>query len=95
MEDSRSQDPTADRERDEQGRLIPTRTDAEVLAAVDECEPAATSEVADELEISRQAADYRLRKLADVGRVQKKKIAASLVWFLADDEMDTISEETR
>jgi DNA-binding Lrp family transcriptional regulator len=67
--------------RDESGRFTPEHTDDEVLAAVRAHEPAATSEVADELDISRQGADHRLRRLRDEGRVTSKKIGASLVWF--------------
>lgn len=55
-------------------------SDDDLLEAVREYDPAATSEVADAVGVTRQAADYRLRRLADEGRVQKKKIGASLVW---------------
>lgn len=71
--------PTA--ERDEQGRFSPEHADADVLAAVRNHNPAATSEVADDLDIARQSADYRLRKLAEEGRVRQKKIGASAVWM--------------
>lgn len=67
-------------ERDEQGRFSPEHADADVLAAVRNHHPAATSEVANDLGIARQSADYRLRKLADEGRVRQKKIGASAVW---------------
>lgn len=72
-------------ERNSKGRFEQQHTDEDVLAAVRAHEPAATSEVADELGIARQSADYRLRKLRDAGRVSSKKIAASLVWFTTDD----------
>jgi DNA-binding Lrp family transcriptional regulator len=71
--------------RNEQGRFEPEHTDADVLAAVDAHAPAATSEVADALGVSRQAADYRLRRLRDEGQVNSKKIGASLVWFTGDE----------
>lgn len=79
-------------DRNHQGRFTPEHTDADVLAAVRAHEPAATSEVADELGIARQSADYRLRKLRDAGRVNSKKIGASLVWFSADAERETETE---
>jgi len=69
------------KDRNRQGRFTPEHTDETFLAAVRAHEPAATSEVADEVGVTRQAADYRLRKLRDAGRVNSKKIAASLVWF--------------
>ena len=68
-------------DRNNEGRFTQQHTDADVVAAVRAHEPAATSEVASELGIARQSADYRLRKLRDSGRVSSKKIGASLVWF--------------
>jgi predicted transcriptional regulator len=73
-------------DRDTHGRFTQRHADAEVLAAVRTHEPAATSEVADELGIVRQSADYRLRRLEEEGRVASKKIAASLVWFITDEK---------
>jgi DNA-binding Lrp family transcriptional regulator len=67
--------------RNQEGRFTPEHTDEEILAAVRAHEPAATSEVADEVGMTRQGADRRLRRLRDEGRVNSKKIAASLVWF--------------
>ncbi|ELY76174.1 winged helix-turn-helix transcriptional regulator [Natrinema pallidum] len=69
-----------DRERNEDGRFEPEHTDEEVFNAVRKHEPAGTKEVADELGIARQSADYRLRRLLDNGRVSKKKVGNSLVW---------------
>lgn len=56
-------------------------SDEELLEAVEENYPAATSEVAEDVGIVRQSADYRLRKLREAARVRSKKIGASLVWF--------------
>lgn len=56
--------------------------------AVREHEPAATSEVAAELGIARQSADYRLRNLREEDRVESKKIGASLVWFVRTESGD-------
>jgi hypothetical protein len=67
--------------RNTDGRFTPEHTDAEILAAVRAHEPAATSEVAGELDMTRQGADRRLRLLRDDGQVNSKKIGASLVWF--------------
>ena len=68
-------------DRNGRGRYRKQHTDNEVLAAVQEHEPAATSEVAAELGIARQSADYRLRNLREEGCIESKKIGASLVWF--------------
>lgn len=72
--------------RDSHGRFRSEHSDDDVIAAVREHTPAATSDVADELGIARQSADYRLRKLADSGRVRRKKIAASLVWSVDEED---------
>lgn len=71
--------------RDSTGRFSPKYDEADILAAVRENEPAATSEVADSVGFARQNADYRLRRLADEGRVRSKKVGASLVWMLTDE----------
>lgn len=83
----------ANEKRDHEGRYTQKKTDSEVLAAVRAHNPAATSEVAEELDMTRQAADYRLRKLRDEGRVNSKKIAKSLVWFPAEDTTDTVASD--
>jgi hypothetical protein len=72
----------AENKRDGSGRFQGDITESDVVAAVRSYDPAATSEVADELGIERQSADYRLRKLRDTGDVCSKKIGASLVWYL-------------
>lgn len=70
------------------GRFTREHTDEEILAAVRAHEPAATREVGDEVGMTRQGADRRLRTLRDAGRVNSKKIGASLVWFPARDGGD-------
>lgn len=73
-----------EKERNERGRFEPEHTDEAVLEAVRKHEPAGTSDIADELGIARQSADYRLRKLLDEGHVVKQKIGNSLVWSVAE-----------
>lgn len=70
--------------RDEDGRFSEKRTDSEVLDAVQSHAPAATSDVADELDVTRQAADYRLRRLQEEDRVANKKIGGALAWKVTD-----------
>jgi predicted transcriptional regulator len=79
--------------RNNRGRYAKHHSDRAVLDAVETHEPAATSEVARELDIARQSADYRLRKLREAGRVSSKKIGASLVWFHVV-EPDTADNDT-
>ncbi|WP_092694156.1 FaeA/PapI family transcriptional regulator [Halorientalis regularis] len=59
-------------------------TDEDFLDAVEKHSPASTSEVADEVGCTRRNADMRLKKLADDGKVKRKKIAASQVWTLVE-----------
>lgn len=68
-------------DRDSEGQYQASVSDTDILDAVAENEPASTSEVADSVGLTRQAADHRLRSLFADGRVNKKKIGASLVWF--------------
>ncbi|WP_338739369.1 FaeA/PapI family transcriptional regulator [Haloplanus salilacus] len=59
-------------------------SDVDFLDAVAKHTPASTSEVADEVGCTRRNADMRLKKLADEGKVKRKKIAASQVWALVE-----------
>lgn len=63
-------------------------SDDEYLDAVRDYEPAATSEVAEAVGVTRQSADYRLRRLEDEGKVTSKRIGNSLAWRLAEAEAD-------
>jgi DNA-binding Lrp family transcriptional regulator len=60
-------------------------SDSDFLDAVEKHAPASTSEVGDEVGCTRRNADMRLKKLADEGKVKRKKIAASQVWTLVED----------
>ena len=84
----------AENDRDTSGRFTGSIDDADVIAAVRAHDPAATSEIGEELGISRQGADRRLRSLRDAGDVSSKKIGASLVWFIPRDRGRRESDET-
>lgn len=58
--------------------------DSDFLDAVEKHTPASTSEVANEVGCTRRNADMRLKKLADKGKLKRKKIAASQVWTLVE-----------
>nr|ADE29238.1 conserved hypothetical protein [uncultured virus] len=81
-------------DRSDTGEWSSTVTDADLLAAVEEHSPAATSEVGDEVDMTRAGAHKRLHKLHDAGKVGKKKIAASLVWFIDDTETESEPESS-
>lgn len=75
-----------DQERDGQGRFQQEYTVQDVIDAVRKHEPAGTQEVADELGIVRQSADYRLRQLEQDGRVVSKKVGGTLAWMLSEED---------
>lgn len=78
-----------DRDRDpKSGQFTPVIDDDEIIEAVREHEPAATSEVGDAVGLQRQNADYRLRQLEEEGRVSSKKVGNSLAWSLTDSGRD-------
>lgn len=56
-------------------------TDREVMNAVYRCTPAGTSEVADLIGISRQGAEYHLKKLEDREWLWSKKVGPTRVWM--------------
>ena len=67
-------------DRDEEGRFSPSTSDEELLDAVAANAPAATAAVADAVDLTRQAADHRLRQLREAGRVESVEIGGSLAW---------------
>jgi|APHM01.1.fsa_nt_gi hypothetical protein len=73
------------KERAANGDWTSVISDSEVIEAVEKNEPAGTSEVANEIQMSRQGADRRLKILLndeDTDILQRKKIGASVVWYL-------------
>lgn len=60
------------------------RDAAEYVEAVREFEPATTAEVASEVGVTRQGADYRLRRLESDGLVRSKLAGNSLIWFVGE-----------
>ncbi|WP_135824607.1 winged helix-turn-helix transcriptional regulator [Halorussus ruber] len=73
------------RKRSDTGEYDSDITETDILGVVRQNEPAGTQEVADELGLSRQGADYRLRRLSEVGKVLSKKVGGTLVWSVEDD----------
>jgi len=53
---------------------------------------AGTSEIAEKVDVSRQAADKRLRELAEEGLVNTRKIGQVRVWWLSDEGERLISD---
>lgn len=59
-------------------------SDDDVIEAVRSVEYPTTSNVADVLGCSRQAADYRLRNLQDEGKVDAESVGNSLMWSVVE-----------
>ena len=57
-------------------------TDEEILEAVTSADTATTNAIANELGCTRPAADYRLRKLRDEGRVNATMVGNTLLWSI-------------
>ena len=71
--------------RDDTGQYTAKYAEEDILTAVREHAPAATREVAEAVGFARQNADYRLRRLADEGKVRSKKVGPTLVWMPAEE----------
>lgn len=78
-----------ERERDESGKYTKQLTDEKVLDAFGQegnIEVLAAQNVADRIGCTRQAADKRLRELAEEGKVNKIEFGRrSVAWTLADN----------
>jgi DNA-binding Lrp family transcriptional regulator len=87
------------KQNDDNGQWEGRHTDADVVDALAEQEPAGTADVAAALDVTRQAADYRLRRLRDDGRVVSDKIGGVLVWSTSGEEAvehdDAVSSDAR
>lgn len=82
-----------ERDRNERGRFEEEYNSEDFLSAVQEHEPATTTEVADTVGCVRQNADYRLRRLKGEGLVQSKKVGPSLVWTVRTFNCERCGEE--
>jgi|AntDeeMetagen681_2_1112603.scaffolds.fasta_scaffold18223_1 predicted transcriptional regulator len=69
-------------------------TDERILKAIrDAYAPAVgTSDIAEELDVSRQAVDRHLRNLAEEGDVNTSKIGQVRVWWLSDEGRKRLAE---
>ena len=71
-------------DRDERGRFTATVTEQDILKAFDRADaPFLTAaELGEELSVSRQAANYRLKRMRDDGLVDRKEAGARAVaWW--------------
>lgn len=69
----------------EHGLIDVARSEAIYLEAVRKHQPASTSKIAEAVGVTRQGADYRLRRLEQEGKVSSTMIGNSLAWTLPQD----------
>lgn len=83
------------RERDESGQYVETVGADDVLAVFDQVRgPAITSsDVAEALDCTTEAARQKLTRLYDQGQLDKRKTGRIVVWWRADEERPTIDAE--
>lgn len=74
------------RERGEDGRYSGAASDDDFLAAVEEHEPASTTEVAEAVGYKPDGARRRLKALEEDGRVTSKDVGRTKIWMLVDRE---------
>jgi|APHM01.1.fsa_nt_gi hypothetical protein len=72
-------------ERDPDGQFRPEVPDVAILDAVGELEPVGTVDIGKTVDLARQNAYYRLRRLMNCGDVTRQKIGGALVWSLTGD----------
>lgn len=70
-----------DRERNDHGQYTPKFTDTDLFNAVRDNEPATTTEIARELDVTRQAVSQRIGTLEDDGVVEKKDVGSAVIWM--------------
>lgn len=69
-----------------QGAENVANPEEDYLDAIREHEPAATREVAEAVGVTRQGADWRLRRLEEEGKVRSKLAGNSLVWMIQNGD---------
>lgn len=76
-----------DRDRDDAGEYEPAVTTADVMRVFESVDgPAITStDVADELDCSKEVARERLGELADEGRIERRKAGRTVLWWATTD----------
>lgn len=66
-------------------------SEGEYLDAIRECTPATTKCVADEVGVTRQGADYRLRVMEEKGLVTKQMVGNTLLWSVVEGAESPVS----
>ena len=86
----------SDRTRSDEGQYVETVTLERVLDVFEQIEgPAITSsDVADALDCSTEAARQKLKRLHEQGRVHRRKTGRTVLWWLTDEESTATSVQT-
>ena len=67
--------------------------ESEYLDAIRQHTPATTKEIADAVGVTRQGADYRLRKMREDGLVKGDLVGNTLIWSVTDGVDETASDQ--
>ena len=68
----------------ESGKIEERYPDQQFFNAVEDNEPASTSEVAEAVGCTRRNALSRLKTLEEAGQIKSKDVGRSFVWFVDD-----------
>lgn len=63
-----------------------TVPEEDYFEAIRDHSPATTSEIAEAVGVTRQGADYRLRRLEEEGKVESQMIGNSLIWSVSEEK---------
>ena len=69
----------------EQEPAVVTHPEEDYFEAIRENAPASTREIAEQVGVTRQGADYRLRQFEEQDKVESKMVGNSLVWTLSEE----------
>lgn len=63
-----------------------TAPEEDYFEAIRDHSPATTSEIAEAVGVTRQGADYRLRRLQEEGKVDSQMVGNTIIWTVVDDQ---------
>lgn len=81
--------------RSDSGKFEQKVTEQDILIVFDGCEDAfmTAGEIADRLDVTRQAVNYRLKQMHEKGLVERKKAGAAAVgWWVVEEEREPLSD---
>lgn len=80
--------------RNPSGSNDPTDTDEQLLAAMEPGEPYGTPELVEKTDNPQSTVNYALNRLADQGRIEKKKLGhRSVAWWIPSNGLEAMDDE--